>query len=395
MMASAQPRTVEAPRRTGPPPERVRVSDDLRATGRPRDARIGLVHDYLLVLRGAERTFATIADAWPEASIYTLLYDEEGTQGRFAGRRVRTSPLQRLGARQETFRRLLPLFPLAASRLPVQDHEVVISSSSAFAHGVRPARDAVHVCYCYTPFRYAWHERRRALREVPAVARPVLATLLAGVRQWDRGVAGRVTHLVACSRIAQQRIARFWGRSAEIVHPPVDVDRFTPAEPEDFFLFVGEIVRHKRVELALEAARRARVRLVVVGSGPEHERLRFQYRDVGDFRGRVDDDELASLYGRARALVMPNVEEFGIAAVEAQAAGRPVAAAAAGGALETVRTGETGVLVAPDDVNQLAGALGRVRWEEFDPDPIRAHARRFSVASFQQRLRDLVAMWTA
>jgi glycosyltransferase involved in cell wall biosynthesis len=347
---------------------------------------IGLVHDYLLVMRGAERSFAAITDIYPDAPIYTLLYDEAGTNGRFASRQVQVSPLQRLRVRQGGFRRLLPLFPLAASRLPVQDHDVVISSSSAFAHGIRPRADAVHVCYCYTPFRYAWYEQERALSEIAPPLRPVLNLALAGTRAWDRRAADRVTQYVAISRISQERIQRYFGRDAPIVHPPVETHRFAVGQPGKSFLVVCELVRHKQVEVALQAARRAGVSVDVVGTGPDLPRLRATYGDVATFLGRVPDEELAGVYARARALIVPNVEEFGIAAVEAQAAGRPVVAARAGGACETVVDGETGLLVRPGDVEDMAEALRATDFDRFDAQHLREHADEFSVEAFQRRL---------
>ena len=356
----------------------------------PYDAP-ALVHDYLLVLRGAERTFAAMADCWPDAPIRTLLYDEAGTRGRFSGRRIAVSRLQRLGVSQGSFRRLLPLFPLAAERLPVAGHRVVISSSSAFAHGVRPDPGAVHVCYCHSPFRYVWHERETALHELPAPARPALGAVLDAVRRWDLRASQRVTHYVANSAITRDRIGEFYGRDATIVHPPVAVDRFTPGEPEEWFLTVSEVVRHKRIHVALEAARRAGRKIKVVGTGPDLARLQREYAGHAEFLGRVSDDELVGLYPRARALVMANVEEFGIAGVEAQAAGRPVLAADAGGARETVLEGETGHRVPVDDVDALAEAMLDADLDGLDPVRIVANAERFSVARFQERLRREVA----
>jgi len=356
-----------------------------------------LVHDYLLVMRGAERTFAAIADCWPGAPIYTLLYDEEGTEGRFAGREVHISYLQKLGVGQRGFRRLLPAFPRAVRALPVDGYDLVISSSSAFAHGVRVDPGARHVCYCHSPFRYAWFETDRALGEVAAPLRPVVRRVLARIREADRLAARRVTGYVANSAITQERIASYWSRPSDVIHPPVEVERFHPARPEPWFLVVTELVRHKRVELALEAARRAGVRVRVVGEGPDRTRLEAEYggaAGVAEFLGRVDDLELADLYSGARALVLPNVEEFGIAAVEAQAAGRPVVAVAAGGALETVVDGRTGVLVEPDDPDALARALAGTDFERFDSAQIVAHARGFSKATFQKRFREAVDLST-
>jgi glycosyltransferase involved in cell wall biosynthesis len=348
-----------------------------------------LVHDYLLVLRGAERTFAAMSDVWPEAPIITLLYDESGTERRFAGRKVSTSPLQRLGLRQENFRTALPLFPNAVRRLPVDGAECVVSSSSAFAHGVRKPAGAIHVCYCHSPFRYAWHDEKYALDEVPAPARAGLKLLLRRHRAFDRRAAARVDQYVANSRLTRDRIRRFWGRDAPVVYPPVDVDRFSPREPDDYVLFVGELVRHKRPELAIEAASDAGRPIKIVGAGPELRRLQSLYGREAEFLGRVGDDHLARLYAEAAALVVPGVEEFGIASVEAQAAGRPVIAIDAGGARETVVPGRTGVLVANGDNVSLARALRR-DLAVFEPDEIRAHAQRFSRAAFASRLRELV-----
>jgi glycosyltransferase involved in cell wall biosynthesis len=346
----------------------------------------GLVHDYLLVMRGAERTFAAMADCWPRTPIYTLLYDSEGCGGRFDDREVHTSYLQRLGMGQRGFRRLLPLFPRAAERMPVQDHDVLISSSSAFAHGVRPAPGAVHVCYCHSPFRYVWHEEQRALAEAPRPLRPLVRETLRRVRKWDVKASSRVTHFIANSQITQERIARFWGRDSVVIHPPVDVERFSIGEPEDHLLVVCELVRHKRVDAALEGARRAGRRVKVVGSGPERERLERLYGDHAEFLGRVGDEELTRIYSTAAAVVVPNVEEFGIAAVEGMAAGRPVVGMDAGGTRETVIDGETGVLVPLGDVDALAEALAETDFHSFSPERIRTHALGFSTRTFKERL---------
>ena len=348
-------------------------------------APIALAHDYLLVMRGAERTFAAIADIAPSAPIYTLLYDREGTGGRFARHSVVASSLQRLGVRQKSFRALLPLYPVAAASLPTDRHDLVLSSSSAFAHGV-PVRDgAVHVCYCHTPFRYAWFERESALRELPPALRPFLDATLNGLRRRDLRIARRVTHYLANSRLSQERILRFWNREAPIVHPPVEVERFSSAEPEDFFLVVSEVVRHKRIPFALEAVRRANKRVVVVGDGPDLARLRAKYAGIHEFRGRLPDRELEDLYRRAMALIVPAVEEFGIAAVESQAAGRPVVGVAAGGLTETVVPGETGELVPRNDVDALAEVIAYTDFSRYSRDRLRRNADRFSTESFRRR----------
>lgn len=345
----------------------------------------GLVHDYLLVMRGAERTFAAMADCWPQSPIYTLLYDRGGTGGHFDDRQVHTSYLQRLGVSQSGFRRLLPLFPRAAESLDLEQHDLVISSSSAFAHGVRKHPDAVHVCYCHTPFRYAWHERARAFAETPRSLRPVVREALRQIRRWDLAASKRVDHYVANSEYTRNRIAAVWGRDSRVIYPPVMTHRFHSAEPQDYFLVTTELVSHKRVDQTCEAARRAGVPLKVVGCGPELERLRAQYGDHVDFLGRVGDRELVNLYAGARAVVVANVEEFGIVAVEAQAAGRPVITADEGGARETVIDGVTGVHVRLGDVDAFAEAMRYTDFDVFESRLIQAHAARFSVRSFKER----------
>jgi glycosyltransferase involved in cell wall biosynthesis len=358
---------------------------------RPGHGAVVLAHDYLLVLRGAERTFAAMADIWPDAPIHTLLYDEEGTDGRFAGRDVVTSALQRLHIGQDSFRRLLPIYPTAVRRMPLREHELMVSSSSAFAHGLHSSNGAAHVCYCHSPFRYAYHEQRRALEEVPMALRPVLKQVLRRHRRFDRQAVSGLTGIIANSRITAERIGRFWGRSAPIVHPPVEVARFHPhaAESEDL-IFVGEVTAHKRVELALAAAERAGRHIRVIGDGPELPRLRERYPDTAEFLGRVDDEELERNLASSAALVVPNVEEFGIAAVEAQAAGTPVLAADAGGAQETVVHGETGLLVRPDDVDALADAMRHDVTHEFETETVARHAEQFSPAAFRARLLEAV-----
>ena len=353
------------------------------------------MHDYLLVMRGAERTFAAMAECWSESPISTLLYDPHGTWQRFDRHVIKTSGLQRLGVTQDGFRRMLPLYPMAAERLDVSGHKVVVSSSSAFAHGVRPDPGAVHVCYCHSPFRYAWHERETALRELPGAARPALKMVLDRVRRWDLAASERVTHYVANSQITRERIQEYYGRDSTVVHPPVNTAGFQRAEPEDWFLTVSEVVMHKRIGIALEAARRSGSKIKVVGTGPDLQRLQKEYAGTAEFLGRVSDEELRELYPRARALVMANVEEFGIAGVEAQAAGRPVLAADAGGARETVVEGVTGHRVRPDDVEAMAEAMAAADLDSLDPDAIVANADRFSVERFQERLMAEVERATA
>jgi glycosyltransferase involved in cell wall biosynthesis len=355
---------------------------------------IAIAHDYLLVMRGAERTFAAIADLYPEAPILTLLYDEEATDGRFAGRTIHTSPLQRLPIDQGSFRRLLPLYPWAAERLRADGTGILLTSSSAFGQGIRAPEGTVHVCYSHTPFRYAWYEQERALSEVPAPLRPALALQLRWMRRWDRRASTRVDHYIANSELTRERLRHCYGRDSVVVHPPVETERFRLGSPGTSLLVVSEVVRHKRVHVALEGARRAGLPIQVVGTGPDLAALSQAYPEA-EFLGRMSDADLVGLYADAFAVVVPSREEFGITAVEAQAAGRPVVAAAAGGALETVVDGETGCLATLDDADSFAAAMRRVDSISFEPERALAQARRFSVDEFRRRLSAEVLKFSA
>jgi glycosyltransferase involved in cell wall biosynthesis len=348
--------------------------------------RVGLVHDYLLVRRGAERTFLAMTQCWPDAPISTLLYDPTVFEDDMRDRTLRTSRLDRFGIKQNSFRRLLPLYPPAIERLPVHDYDVIVSSSSAFAHGVRPRPDARHVCYCHSPFRYAWFERERGLGELSGPARALAARYFDYHCRWDREASSRVTQYLANSKLTQARIAKYYDRDSTVVHPPVEVDRFSIGEPEDFFVTVCELIGHKRVEVALEAARLIGAPIKVIGSGKDAGELHARFGDTAEFLSRIEDWELTALLSRARALIVTNVEEFGIAAVEAQAAGRPVI----GGALETVVDGVTGLLVDPPTPERFAEAMQAAGERSWDSVAIREHAQQFSTSAFQRRLRDEV-----
>jgi glycosyltransferase involved in cell wall biosynthesis len=348
--------------------------------------RVALVHDFLLDLRGAERVFAAMCDIWPDADVFTAVYDERGTEGRFADRDIRTSFLQRLRPTARTFRPLLPLYPYAIESFDLRGYDVVISSSSAWAHGVLADEEATHLCYCYNPFRYAWNEREATLRSRNAVARAALRVVFNRWRQWDWIAAQRVDRYIAISDIARRRIARYYGREAEVVHPPVDTSRFAPGPVGGYHLVVSELMFHKRIEVAVQAFNLLGLPLVVVGDGPEARRLQRMAAPNVRFEGRVSDARVAQLMQGARALVVTATEEFGIAAVEAQAAGRPVIALAAGGARETVVPGRTGAFFERCEPDALAEAVAGFDPLAVDPADCVAQAARFDRERFRERI---------
>jgi len=348
--------------------------------------RVALVHDFLLDVRGAERVFVELCNMWPQADIYTAVYDEAGTEGRFAGRTVHSSFLQRLRPSARTFRALLPLYPAAIESFDLSDYDLVVSSSSAWAHAVLCDEHSVHVSYCHNPFRYAWNDRDRTL----AVRRnPVTRAFLRGAfrrwRQWDWIAAQRTDRYVANSRTTQARIRAYFGREAAVVYPPVDTSRFSPARVGDYYVVVSELMRHKQIESAIGAFNALGLPLLVVGDGPEARRLRREAGPKIRFTGRLSDAEVAGILQRARALIVTSVEEFGIAAVESQAAGRPVIAKRGGGALETILDGVTGCFWSGGPAD-LAAAVVQFDDAAVDPLACTQNAARFGVPSFRRDL---------
>ena len=352
--------------------------------------RVALVHDFLLDVRGAERVFAALADVYPEADLFTAVYDEKGTEGRFAHRNVRTSFLQRLRPTARTFRPLLPFYPYAMEALDLSGYDLVVSSSSAWAHGVIVDPGAVHVCYCHNPFRYAWNARDETLGQRNVVQRAALGIVFQRWRQWDWIAAQRVDRYVANSETTRGRIRRYFGRDADVIYPPVETGRFKPGPVSDFYVVLSELMPHKRIHQAVEAFNRLRLPLVVVGNGPEARRLRRMAGPTVSFAGRVSDRRAAELLSAARALVVTATEEFGIAAVEAQAAGRPVIALAEGGVRETVQGGITGAFYDQPDPAALAEVVARFDALAVDPAACVANAARFDVTHFRHEVKRTV-----
>jgi glycosyltransferase involved in cell wall biosynthesis len=351
------------------------------------DARVALVHDFLLDVRGAERVFIELCEMWPDADIFTAVYDEQGTEGRFADRTVHSSFLQRLKPSARTFRALLPLYPAAIESFDLSDYDLVISSSSAWAHAVLCDERTVHVSYCHNPFRYAWNDRDRTLaRSRTPVTRAFLRGAFRRWRQWDWIAAQRTDRYVANSRTTQARIRTYFGREASVVYPPVETSRFSPGSVGSHYAVVSELMPHKQIDVAVAAFNRLGLPLIVVGDGPDLRRLRRAAGPTITFVGRLPDRSVAEILQGARALVVTAVEEFGIAAVESQAAGRPVIARRGGGALETIVDGVTGCFWS-GGVDELAHAILSFDDVAVDSRLCARNAAQFDTESFQRGMR--------
>ncbi len=359
--------------------------------------RVVLVHDWLTGMRGGEKCLEVLCRRWPHARLYTLLHRPGSVSEDIERLRPRVSPLGRLPAVHRYYRPLLPLMPaaVAAWRLPPCD--LVVSFSHCVAKAARPPRGVPHVCYCFTPMRYAWHLRDAyfGAGRVRGLKARLLGRLLAGLRRWDRRTAARVSHFLAISRTVQQRIRECYGRDSAVIYPPVDTDFYCPAAlPRTGpYLAVSAFAPYKRLDLAIEACNRLRRDLVVIGSGQDEARLKALAGPTVHFLGWQPDAVIRDHLRRCRALLFPGEEDFGIVPVEAQACGAPVLAFGRGGATETIlppgtAAPPTGLFFGEQSVDALAAALAdfEARAGEFDPNAARRQALRFNRRRFAEEL---------
>lgn len=350
---------------------------------------VALVHDYLNQRGGAERVFAHFAAAWPQAPIYTALYDERINGDAFPAERIRASYLARVPFANRAFRMLAPLYPRAFERFDLRGYDAIVSSTTAWAKGVRVPQGAVHVCYMNTVsrFAFAYDEYVGGMSR----AKPVRA-MVDRLVAWDRVAAQRPTRIVANSRNVAARIARYYGRGSDVLPCPVDIDRFTVgAGAGGYFIVASRLLPYKRIDLAIRAAASAGVSLLVAGTGPDERRLRDLARGTTTtMLGYVSDERLNELLGNASAAILPGEEDFGLVPLEAAAAGRPTIAYRAGGALETILEGATGAFFDAADAESLAAALRAFDASSYDARRLRAHAEEFAPHRFIERLRAIV-----
>ncbi len=352
--------------------------------------RIAITADWLMGFGGGDRVLTHLKALYPDAPIYTSLVSPSRIPAYMRQWDTRTSFLQRVPFPRRWYRALLPLMPLAFEQFDFSGYDLVVTTAHAFAKGVITGPETTNICYCFTPPRYLWeqyyaHTSRSRLRVLYA---PVAQWL----RVWDRVAADRVDHFVAISGAVADRIQRHYRREAEVIYPPVDTERFVPngLPPEDFYLIVSRLVPYKRIDLAIAAANRLRRRLVIVGDGPERRRLQAMAGATVSFLGWQPDTHVVQLYARCRAFLFPSLDDFGIAPVEAQAAGRPVIAFGRGGATETIVADTTGVFFFAQETDALIEAMERCDRMDFDPACCRRNAERFDAATFRERFRTAV-----
>lgn len=355
--------------------------------------RVALVHDFLNQRGGAERVAGALCRIFPGAPLYTSFYDPDETFDDFRGVDIRTSYLQHLPHGPKAFRGLLPLYPQAFRSFDLSGYDLVISSSTHWAHHVR-ARRAFHAVYCHNPPRWLYQtgEYLTDGGPVPAWGRRIIGPMLSALRSLDLKAASRPDLYIANSRVVAGRIKQLYGRDAPVINPPIDVDRFLGisrwqgGDEEKHYLVVGRLLPYKRIDLAIEVCNKRSAPLVVVGEGPARGELEAIAGPTVRFAGKVTDEELLGLFAGAKALLQCGTEDFGMAPLEANAAGIPVVAFRNGGALEVVISDETGILFPEQQGGTLNEALDRFESSNWDPDALRAHAVRFDEKAFEDGL---------
>jgi glycosyltransferase involved in cell wall biosynthesis len=356
--------------------------------------KVAIVHDWLNQMGGAEEVLETLVEMFPGAPVYTAMYWAEGMPAAYHSWDIRTTWMDHLPGIYHRHQPYLLLYPLAFDRLVLEDYDLVITNKSAFCLGVRTAPGTCHICYCLTPTRFVWDlDSYVRSEQVGRVARSLVRPFVPWMQRWERAAAARTEAMVAISTEIQDRIQRYYGRESTVIYPPVNTKRFAsaPSGPAgDYFLIVSRLIPYKCIDLAVQAFTRLGLPLWVGGDGRDRARLEAMAGPNVRFLGYVPDDELVSLMAGCRAFVFPGLEDFGLTPVQAMAAGRPVIAYAGGGALDSVLEGVTGTFFYEQTPDSLAAAVEG--WDDtaYNPENIRAHARRFDTELFKVRFQALV-----
>lgn len=356
--------------------------------------RIALVHDYLNQYGGAERVLGALTEIFPEAPIYTLIYDKKIIENFFPGKKIRVSFLQKIPLVKSYHRFFPPLMPIAVEKFDLANYDLVISDSAAFAKGVITKPETLHICYCHTPIRYAWDDSHKYIREfsMPSIFKVFIPFFMNYIRLWDREASFRVDKFICNSNFVAQRIKKYYRRDATVIYPPVDTKEFFPSKnkSEGYFLMVGRLLPYKRFDIAIKAFNILDIPLKIIGDGPQMKKLKKLANWNIEFLNELSSDKLREYYQNCQALIFPQEEDFGIVALEVMACGKPVIAFRGGGALESIKEGETGVFFDEQTVDSLINAVKNFNSSKFNPLKIRQHALKFDKEIFKKKIKDFV-----
>ncbi|MDR2398477.1 MAG: glycosyltransferase [Spirochaetaceae bacterium] len=360
--------------------------------------KTALIHYWLVNMRGGEKVLEALLELFPDADIYTHVYDPSSVSDTINAHHVYTSFINKLPFAKKLYQKYMPLMPRALNGLNLDSYDLIISSEAGPVKGIVPNPDAYHICYCHSPMRYLWDMYHQYASEASVPVRFFMRLLLPSLRLWDISSANLVDRFITNSHYSAKRIARYYNREAEVVFPPVDIESYldTVRRPEDFYLFFGQAVGYKRADIALEACIQSGRKLVVAGAGfRAKDQKKYSASGLVHFTGRVSNDALKSLYSRAKALLFPGIEDFGIVPVEANAAGCPVIAYRKGGVLDTLRDGETGLFF--DEQSPAALIVALDHFEAIEErftlrEPFIRQVQQFSKAAFLSQIEGIIAV---
>jgi len=354
--------------------------------------KVALVHDHLAQDGGAEKVLQVLAEIFPEAPIYTLLYEEKNAQKYYQGRHIECSIIQKLPGGVKHYQWYMPFMPMAVEFFDLRKYDIIISDTSSFAKGVITAPESLHICYCHTPTRYLWDYTHQYINELKynKYLKKIISLVINYIRIWDRQAADRVDKYIANSKAVQTRIKKYYRRNSTVIYPPVELDKFYLAEnSDDYFLIGGRLTPYKRVDIVIAAFKILGKRLKIFGDGVDLKRLKKiadNYKNI-EFLGRVSDSLKAELFSKCIAFIHPQDEDFGITAVEAMASGRPVIAYGKGGALETVVEGKTGIFFNKQTTEAIIEAVKNFNSNKFNPGEIKQYTEQFSVGRFKKEIK--------
>ena len=358
--------------------------------------KVAIIHYWLINMRGGEKVIEAILEIFPQADIFTHVYNPKAMPESIKNHNIYTSYIQKIPFAKKLYQKLMPLMPRALGEIDLQKYDLIISSESGPAKGVIPNPNAFHVCYCHSPMRYLWDMYHEYFHKSGLLTRFFMKRLIPGLRLWDVVSSNLVDLFIANSSYVAKRIKRYYNREALIVHPPVDIDKFLSIKrnPKDFYLFFGQITGYKRADLAIEACIASGRKLIVAGTGAKKAEIKL-YKKSGfvDFLGRVTEDKIMELYSNARALVFPGIEDFGIIPVEAQAAGCPVIAYRDGGALDTIKENITGIFFDEQTPESLIAAMYYFEQNEItfgNREMFTNHVTQFSKEMFKEKINKII-----
>lgn len=357
--------------------------------------KVAIVHYWLVTMRGGEKVLEELCKMYPQADIYTNVYNPDKISDEIKKHKIYTTRVNRFPMAKRFYQKYMPFMPNALMDLDLTSYDLIISSESGPAKGVCPSPNAYHVCYCHTPMRYLWDMYHEYFRKSNPIVKFFMKKMIPGLRQWDVMSSNLVDHFVANSHYVAARIQRYYNRKATVVYPPCDIENYleNPRSPEDFYLFFGQLVGYKRADLAIEACIKSGRKLVVIGDGKSKDAKQFEKTGLVKFTGRVSDKEVAEYLSKAKALLFPGIEDFGIIPVEANAAGCPVLAYKDGGAMDSIQENVTGLFFEEQTADSLIKCMDnfeKIENQFADRKVFEKHVKQFSLEEFQNKMKKVL-----